>query len=166
MVELAGYPGGTRITVRRERPHRRPAVPVRPGRGHAPPDLPHQPPLRAGTLRHLKVRHRAQSRVEDRSRCSKTTGLGRLPSCHCTLNQVWLELALTATDLLAWTQTLLLEGELAAAEPEMLRYRLLHAAARITRGAAASTCASAQLALAKRLVNAFARLTALSRPAT
>ncbi|WUG28711.1 hypothetical protein OG912_38520 (plasmid) [Streptomyces sp. NBC_00464] len=32
------------------------------------------------------------------------------------------------------TRVLLLDGELAAAEPKKLRYRLLHVAARITRG--------------------------------
>jgi hypothetical protein len=41
---------------------------------------------------------------------------------------------LTAADLIAWTQTTLLEGDLASAEPAKLRYRLLHVAARITRG--------------------------------
>jgi len=39
-----------------------------------------------------------------------------------------------AVDLIAWTQTLLLDGELAKAEPKTLRYRLLHTAARLTRG--------------------------------
>jgi len=46
-----------------------------------------------------------------------------------------LELPLTAIDLLAWTRILLLNGALATAEPKKLRYRLLHTAARITRGA-------------------------------
>jgi Transposase DDE domain group 1 len=50
------------------------------------------------------------------------------------INAVWLQLALTACDLIAWTQTILLDGELAKAEPKTLRYRLLHVAARITRG--------------------------------
>jgi hypothetical protein len=39
-----------------------------------------------------------------------------------------------AVDLIAWTQHLLLHGELAKAEPKTLRYRLLHVAARLTRG--------------------------------
>jgi hypothetical protein len=47
------------------------------------------------------------------------------------MNQVWVELALIAHDLIRWTQTLLLEGELAKAEPKRLRYRLLHIAARL-----------------------------------
>lgn len=39
-----------------------------------------------------------------------------------------------AVDLLTWTRHLLLDGALAKAEPKTLRYRLLHTAARITRG--------------------------------
>jgi Transposase DDE domain group 1 len=72
--------------------------------------------------------------VEDRIRFGKDTGYGRFPSRHFAINAVWLQLALTAVDLLAWTQTMLLDGELAAAEPKKLRHRLLHVAARITRG--------------------------------
>lgn len=37
--------------------------------------------------------------------------------------------------LLAWTQTLLLTGELAVAEPRTLRYRILHIAGRLIRSA-------------------------------
>ncbi|MFI2197985.1 flavin reductase family protein [Streptomyces coeruleorubidus] len=57
MVDFAGYPVGTRITVRRERPHPgRPTVPVRPRRGPAAPGIPysatwswrHEPGGRAG----------------------------------------------------------------------------------------------------------------------
>jgi hypothetical protein len=89
---------------------------------------------RVGQLAQLEARHRAHARVEDRIRCAKNTGLARLPSRQFAINTVWVELALTAADLLAWTQTTLLEGDLAAAEPATLRYRLLHVAARITRG--------------------------------
>jgi hypothetical protein len=38
------------------------------------------------------------------------------------------ELALAACDLLAGTQLLCCDGELAAAEPKRLRYRFLHVA--------------------------------------
>ena len=37
-------------------------------------------------------------------------------------------------DLLAWLQIHALDGELAHAEPKRLRYRILHTAARLTRG--------------------------------
>ena len=36
-----------------------------------------------------------------------------------------------AHDLIVWTQALVLDGELARAEPKTLRYRLLHVAARL-----------------------------------
>ena len=50
------------------------------------------------------------------------------------VNAAWLQLALTAADLIAWAQTTLLDGDLAVCEPKALRYRLLHVAARLTRG--------------------------------
>lgn len=59
------------------------------------------------------------------------------------------------------------DGDLAAAEPKKLRYRLLHIAARITR-----TARRTRLRIAEHwpwttdLVTAFDRLTALPRPLT
>ncbi len=89
-----------------------------------------------GQLAFLEARHRAHARVEDRIRTGKDTGLGHLPSRHQNINAVWVELALIAADLLALAQSMLLtsEPELHRAEPKTLRYRLLHIAARITRG--------------------------------
>ena len=83
-----------------------------------------------------QARHRAHARVEDRIRTGKDTGLGHLPSRHQNINGVWTELALVAADLLALAQSMLLtnQPELHRAEPKTLRYRLLHTAARITRG--------------------------------
>jgi hypothetical protein len=90
-----------------------------------------------------------------------------LPSRHFAINQAWLELSLTAIDLLAWTRTLLLDGELATAEPKRLRYRLLHAAARITRGARRLRLRiAATWPWRHELTAAFSRLAALPRPAT
>ncbi len=89
-----------------------------------------------GQLAFLEARHRAHARVEDRIRIGKDTGLGHLPSRHQNINEVWTELALIAADLLALAQSMLLTSEpgLHWAEPKTLRYRLLHVAARITRG--------------------------------
>ena len=39
-----------------------------------------------------------------------------------------------ASILLAWLKLLALDGDLAKAEPKTLRYRVLHAAARLVRG--------------------------------
>jgi hypothetical protein len=168
LVNLAGYRDGTRIIVRRERPH--------PGALLSLFDLDegmrHQvfhtdTPYGQGSGQLLEVRHRAHARVEDCMRSGRTTGFGRFPSRHFTINQTWLELSLAAVDPLAWTRMLLLEGELAAAEPKKLRYRFLHAAARITRGGR-----RLQLRIAATWpwrhprASAFARLAALLRPAT
>ncbi len=64
-------------------------------------------------LARLEQLHRQHAVVEDRIRCGKQTGLQNLPFRGFQPNAAWLELALIAQDLLAWTQRLLLEGELA-----------------------------------------------------
>jgi DDE family transposase len=83
----------------------------------------------------LELRHRQRARVEDRIRAAKATGLQNLPFDRWRRNAVWLELILAAQDLVWGTQALLLDGELAVAEPKTLRYRLLHTAARVVRHA-------------------------------
>jgi len=73
---------------------------------------------------------------------------------------------LIAHDLIAWTQRLVLSGELARSEPKRLRYRLLHVAARVAfhaRGARLRLQAS--WPWASDLAHAFARLRALPVPA-
>ena len=115
----------------------------------------------------LELRHRGHARVEDRIRTGKDSGFGRFPSRQFAINQAWLELALIGIDLLAWTRTLLLDGEHALAEPKKLRYRLLHVAARIVR-----TARRTYLRVAERwpwagdLITAYARLAVLPRPVT
>jgi hypothetical protein len=162
------YPEGTRFIVRRERPH--------PGAQLSIFDtiegMRHQvfatdtPPGR-GPVQFLEARHRAHARVEDRICCGKDTGVGRFPSRHFAINQAWLQLALVAIDLIAWTQRLLLHGELAVAEPKKLRYRLLHVAARITRSARQTRVRIAyNWPWAGDLVAAFVRLATLPRPIT
>jgi Transposase DDE domain group 1 len=131
---LDDYPSGMRIIVRREHPH--------PG---AQLDLFEQgdgwrytafaTTTSTGQLAHLDARHRTHARVEDRIRCAKDTGLARFPSRNFAINTAWLTAVMIAADLIAWTQTILLHDTvLARAEPKTLRYRLLHVAARITRG--------------------------------
>jgi hypothetical protein len=168
LVPAHAYPEGTRFIVRRERPH--------PGAQLSLFDtiegMRHQvmatdTPPGAGSIQHLEARHRAHARVEDRIRTGKDTGFGRFPSRMFAINTAWLELALTGIDLLAWMQMLLLEGELAAAEPKKLRYRLLHVAARITRSARQTRLRIAEgWPWAADLVAAFTTLAALPRPAT
>jgi len=79
----------------------------------------------------LERHHRQRAQVEDRIRDDEDTGLAKLPFKEFALNEVWLEIVLLAHDLIVWTQALLLDGELAKAEPKRLRYRLLHVAGRL-----------------------------------
>jgi Transposase DDE domain group 1 len=71
--------------------------------------------------------------VEDRIRCANETGLENLPFRNFAGNQVWLELVLTAQDLLVFYQRLCLEGEACNWQPKKLRYRLLHTVGRMIR---------------------------------
>jgi hypothetical protein len=168
LVPADGYPDGTRFIVRRERPH--------PGAQLSLFDsiegMRHQvmatdTPPGGGSIQYLEARHRAHARVEDRIRCGKDSGFGRFPSRVFAINAAWLELALTGIDLLAWTQHLLLDGELATAEPKKLRYRLLHVAARLTRSARKTRLRIAEhWPWASDLVTAFIRLAALPQPVT
>jgi hypothetical protein len=85
-------------------------------------------------LAELELQHRLRARAEDRIRTLKDTGLANLPLHDFAANQVWLELVLLASDLLAWTQTLALTGTAARRwETKRLRLRLLHVAGRLVR---------------------------------
>jgi hypothetical protein len=123
-VLLASFPAGTRLICRRERPHPGAQLSLFDtinGVRHQvfATDTPHG----AGSVQFLEVRHRAHARVEDRIRTGKATGFGRFPSRVFAINAAWLELALTGIDLLAWTQTLLLDGARVAGRPRRGRRR-------------------------------------------
>ena len=127
-VDLSSWPDASRLIVRRERPHPGAQLSFSDHDGHRfQAILTDQP----GETADIERRHRARARVEDRVRDDKDTGLAKFPFKQFELNEVWLEIVLLAHDLIVWTQALLLDGELAKAEPKRLRYRLLHVAARI-----------------------------------
>jgi len=70
-----------------------------------------------------------------------------------------------AVAVMAWVQHLLLDGNLAKAEPKTLRYRLLHVAARLTQGQRwLWLCIQRSWPWARHPVTAFARLGALPVP--
>jgi hypothetical protein len=163
-LTAAGWPDRMRIIVRRERPH--PGAQISLVEAH---DGWRYQTLAtdttSGQLAHLEARHRAHARVEDRVRTIKQTGLGRFPSREFAINAAWLQLALTAADLIAFTQTTLLTGDLAKAEPKLLRHRLLHVAARITHGQRRTRLRiDAGWPWATQLAAAFNRLTQLRLP--
>ncbi len=92
----------------------------------------------------------------------RTPGWPNLPFAGFANNAAWVELVLMAQDLLAFTQGLVLGGELATAEPRRLRYMILHMAGRITRGSRQVTLhPQHNWRWAAELANAFARLRAL-----
>jgi Transposase DDE domain group 1 len=132
-VDRHTWPAGTRVICRREDAHPGAQLRFTDLDGHRfqvfLTDQPHP------DLSSLELRHRQRARVEDRIRAAKATGLANLPFDRWRRNAVWLELVLAAQDLCCWAQALLLDGDLAVAEPKTLRYRLWHVAARIVRHA-------------------------------
>jgi hypothetical protein len=163
-LDLAGWPEGSRVVVRRERPHPGAQLSFTDHDGYRfQAILTDQPD---SDIAVLERRHRARARVEDHIRNDKDTGLRNMPFRDFEHNRVWLALVLIAHDLICWMKRLLLTGELARVEPKRLRYRLLHVAARL-----AFHARTARLRLqdswpwATDLADAFARLKALPAPA-
>jgi predicted nucleic acid-binding protein len=110
----------------------------------------------------VERRHRARARAEDRIRALNQLGMANLACGEFARHAAWLHLTLIALNLLAWTQTLTLDGELARAEPKRVRYQLAHIAARVTRSARRTTLAlAADWRWTPDLLAAFARLRAL-----
>lgn len=83
----------------------------------------------------IDAARRVHARVEDRIRTGKDCGIGHFPSRSLAISTARLTASLLAATLLAWLRHLGLDGDLAKAEPKALRYRVLHAAARLVRGA-------------------------------
>jgi len=127
---LTGWPPKMRIIARRERPH--PGAQL-----HITDDDGWRITVFAtntvgGRIAELEVRHRLRARAEDRIRGLKDTGMTNLPLQAFAKNQIWLELACLAYELLTWTQLLAWANQPARTwEPKRLRLRLLSVAARL-----------------------------------
>ena len=93
--------------------------------------------LVAGQVAGLELRHRQHAHLEDRIRELKAAGLRNLPCHDFWANAAWLEIILAAADLVTWARLIGFTDHptLARAEIATFRYRVLHVAARITRGA-------------------------------
>ena len=157
LVDLSGWPAGTRMIARRELAHPGAQLSFTDIDGHR---------YQAFLTDHpepdicfLEAVYRGRGRCECAIRDSKDTGLANLPSAEFAINQAWLVEVLIAGDLLAWTKGLCLTGELAHAEPKRLRYTLLHAAGIIVRSGRRTTVRIAEgWPWADELVTAFGRL--------
>ncbi|HVI18057.1 MAG TPA: IS1380 family transposase [Gaiellales bacterium] len=159
-VALGCWPEGSRLIVRRERPHPGAQLSFTDVDGHRFQCFITDQP--GDDLAALEARHRAHAIVEDRVRGLKSTGLSNLPFSAFAPNQAWLEAALCAHDLTVWTQLLLFDGEHAVCEPKRLRYRLLHIAGRLTRHARRLTLhLPADWPWTAAVAKAFKRLAAL-----
>jgi hypothetical protein len=126
LIDLSGWPEGTRAIARREDPHPGAQLTFTDLDGHRfqvfltdqkDPDIVF-----------LEARQRGRARAENRIAAAKDSGLANLPFSDFSANQVWLTLVLSCQDLVAWAQTLLLRGDLQKAEPKRLRFALWHQA--------------------------------------
>lgn len=137
LIPLTGWPTGTRLILRKERPH--PGAQLRTTDADG---------LRitgfltnttrggpAGQLADLELRHRRHARVEDRIRSAKDTGLANLPFHDTAQNRIWVAIAALAADLLAWCARLALPAAAAGYEPKRMRLRILATAGRLVRTA-------------------------------
>ena len=138
LVDLAAWPMGSRLIVRRERPHpgaqlslfdtvnehRHTAFITDTARNVVP-----------GQTAGLELRHRQHARIEDRIRQAKAAGLRNLPCRDVAENNAWLETVLAAADLVCWSKLICFADDdvIARCEIDTFRYRILHTAARLTR---------------------------------
>ena len=139
LVRLDSWPPGTRLILRKERPHPGAQLRFTDADGMRVTAFITDTPagVVAGQLAGLELRHRQHARVEDRIRELKATGLRNLPCHGFWANAAWLEIVLAAADLVTWCRLIgfRLHRGLARAEITTFRYRVLHVAARITRSA-------------------------------
>jgi hypothetical protein len=90
---------------------------------------------KVGQVAWLDARHRSHVHVEGDVKQAKALGLSRWPSRHPAINVAWTQVVGIAANLLACFRHLALPaGDLREAAPKLLRFRLLHLPARLTRG--------------------------------
>jgi hypothetical protein len=106
LVDLSAWPTGTRLILRKERPHPGAQLRFTDSDGHRITGFFTDTPDGAipGQLAGLELRHRQHARVEDRIRQAKATGLRNLPFNAFAANAAWLEIVMAATDLIAWAK--------------------------------------------------------------
>jgi hypothetical protein len=159
-VDLDGWPEGTRLIWRRERPHPGAQLTFTDHDGHR-----FQcfiTDQEGNDLAVLEATHRQHAEVEDRVKTLKATGASQLPFHAFAANAAWFELALCAHDLMVWTQQLTMDGEHKVCEPKRLRYRILHVAGQLTSHARRATLhLPADWPWVGAIMRAFKRLEAL-----
>ena len=134
LMDLAEWPKGMRVIVRRERPHPGAQLRFEDVDGYR---------LTAfatntarGQLADLEVRHRRRARCEDRIRLAKDMGLANLPLRTFAQNRIWCQIVALASEITAW-MGLLAHADRPARrwEPKRLRNRLFKVPATFARHA-------------------------------
>ena len=135
LIDLSGWPAGSRLILRKERPHPGAQLSFTDHDGHRITALltDTAPGVIPGQAAGLELRHRQHARVEDRIRQAKASGLRNLPCRAQDENAAWVEAVLTATDLVCWAKLICFADQpsLARCEIAAFRYRVLHVAARL-----------------------------------
>jgi len=132
LVDLASFPEGTRLIVRRE--------PLHPGAQQSLfPSLDYRYWGRYtdqdGDPVALDAFIRAHAHVEEHISRLKDSGLCRFPISNLEANRNWLMVLAAAADLVRWFQLLCLDGALSRARPKQLRWSVFHAPGRLVRSA-------------------------------
>ena len=132
LVDLSGWPQGTRLIVRRE--------PLHPGAQQSLfPSLAYRYwghyADASGDPVALDVHMRAHAHIEDNVRRLRDSGFERFPFVDLDANRAWLAEVCFADALVRWFQLLCCSGPLAVAEPKALRWTLWHSPARVVRRA-------------------------------
>jgi len=130
LLNLASWPSGMRVVIRKERPHPGAQLRITDHDGNRVTAFATN--TTRGQLADLELRHRRRARCEDRIRISKDTGLRNLPLHDFDQNRIWLAIIALAVELTAWLQMLAFTDHPARRwEPKRLRLRLFSIAARI-----------------------------------
>jgi hypothetical protein len=142
LLDLSGWPEGSRVVVRREHPHPGAALTLfelHDGWRYTAFITDTATGVVPGGIGGLELRHRLHARVEDRIRQSKAAGLNNFPCWGSAENRAWMEAALAAADLVCWSKLICFadEADIAHCEIDAFRYAILHTAARLTRSARA-----------------------------
>jgi hypothetical protein len=157
LLDLDSWPQGLRVICRRERPHPGAQLRFEDVDGYR--ITAFCTNQTTANLARLELRHRRRARCEDRIRCAKDTGLRNLPLHRFGQNQIWCHLVTLATNLIAWTQTLALDGKHRLAEPKRLRIMLFACPAVLIRTGRQTICRFSDRApWAKPAANGLTRL--------
>lgn len=131
VIQLHGYPSGTRLYLRAEPLHPGASASLFDVDGHRVTAFLTNAPRY--NVAFLDARHRARGRCENRIKTLKAAGLGKFPFTAAVSNQLWSDLAVLAMNLVCWMQLSILPvgHEAGVWDLKRWRYRLFSIAGKI-----------------------------------